>query len=194
MPESEMTQNLFLYGRPVSSPPEERLSPEAELVVRVCAGDSTAFSELYAMFAPLVHGILLARVPYDDVKDLVQDVFLAAYKNLSSLRDKSSVGPWLARIARNQAAEYYRYARPSVELLEEVRGRHNPMAEANEILGAIRTLPDSYRETLILRLIEGMTGNEIAERTGLKPESVRVNLHRGMELLRKKLGISGVKR
>jgi RNA polymerase sigma-70 factor (ECF subfamily) len=42
---------------------------------------------------------------------------------------------------------------------------------------------------MILRLVEGMTGQEIAERTGLKPESVRVNLHRGMRLLRKKLGI-----
>jgi RNA polymerase sigma-70 factor (ECF subfamily) len=61
--------------------------------------------------------------------------------------------------------------------------------EANEILGAIRSLPETYRETLVLRLVEGMTGNEIAERTGLRPESVRVNLHRGMELLRQKLGI-----
>jgi RNA polymerase sigma-70 factor (ECF subfamily) len=45
-----------------------------------------------------------------------------------------------------------------------------------------------------LRLIEGLTGNEIAERTGLTPESVRVNLHRGMDLLRQQLGIAGVKR
>ena len=60
-------------------------------------------------------------------------------------------------------------------------------------MSALRSLPEAYRETLMLRLVEGMTGVEIAERTGLKPESVRVNLHRGMEMLRQKLGIGGRK-
>jgi RNA polymerase sigma-70 factor, ECF subfamily len=45
-------------------------------------------------------------------------------------------------------------------------------------------LPEAYRETLMMRLVEGMTGPEIAARTGLTPDSVRVNLHRGMKLLR----------
>ena len=61
-------------------------------------------------------------------------------------------------------------------------------AKAEEILAIIRTLPDAYRETLVLRLVEGMTGPEIAARTGLTAASVRVNLHRGMKLLRTKLG------
>ena len=55
------------------------------------------------------------------------------------------------------------------------------------VLDVIRTLPAAYRETLVLRLVEGLTGPEIAERTGLTPASVRVNLHRGMALLRAKL-------
>jgi RNA polymerase sigma-70 factor (ECF subfamily) len=54
-------------------------------------------------------------------------------------------------------------------------------------LGEIQRLPEAYRETLILRLVEGMTGPEIAERTGLTHDSVRVNLHRGMKLLRERL-------
>jgi RNA polymerase sigma-70 factor (ECF subfamily) len=58
---------------------------------------------------------------------------------------------------------------------------------AAAILDAIRALPDAYRETLILRLVEGMTGPEIAARTGLTHGSVRVNLHRGMQQLRAKL-------
>jgi RNA polymerase sigma-70 factor (ECF subfamily) len=59
--------------------------------------------------------------------------------------------------------------------------------EALAILDIIRSLPEAYRETLIMRLVEGLTGPEIAERTGLTPASVRVNLHRGMKLLREKL-------
>lgn len=194
MPESEMTQDLFLYGQTAAAPAQAAVRPEARLVERVCDGDNGAFDELYRMFAPMVHGILLSRIPYDDVKDLVQEVFLAAYKNLPGLRDRNLVGAWLSKIARNHAAEYYRHSRPTEELSESLSGRHNPKAEAIEILTAIKDLPETYRETLVLRLIEGMTGNEIAERTGLTPESVRVNLHRGMDLLRKKLGISGVKK
>ena len=56
------------------------------------------------------------------------------------------------------------------------------------MLAAIRRLPEAYREPLILRLVEGMTGPEIAVRTGLTPGSVRVNLHRGMQMLRAQLG------
>jgi RNA polymerase sigma-70 factor, ECF subfamily len=56
------------------------------------------------------------------------------------------------------------------------------------VLDIIKALPEAYRETLVLRLAEGMTGPEIAERTGLTPESVRVNLHRGMKMLRERLG------
>jgi RNA polymerase sigma-70 factor (ECF subfamily) len=66
-------------------------------------------------------------------------------------------------------------------------------AEAAEALEIIRALPEAYRETLVLRLVEGMTGPEIAARTGLQPASVRVNLHRGMKLLRERLGMRGQK-
>ena len=66
-----------------------------------------------------------------------------------------------------------------------------PTAEATEALEAIRSLPEAYRETLMLRLVGGRNGPEIAERTGRTPASVRVNLHRGMKLLRSKLGLKG---
>ena len=59
------------------------------------------------------------------------------------------------------------------------------------MLEAIRALPEAYRETLVMRLCEGMSGPEIAAATGLEPGSVRINLHRGMKLLREKLGIDG---
>ncbi len=54
-------------------------------------------------------------------------------------------------------------------------------------LAVLRTLPETYREPLMLRLVEGMTGPEIAARMGLTHGSVRVNLHRGMRMLREKL-------
>mgnify|MGYP003694694447 CR=1 FL=1 len=77
----------------------------------------------------------------------------------------------------------------TVELTDDV-GRMDPdRTEALAVLGVIQTLPEAYRETLVLRLVEGMTGPEIAARTGLTAASVRVNLHRGMKQLRERLGV-----
>jgi len=91
-------------------------------------------------------------------------------------------------IARNRAMDFHRRSRETVEINDDLRGRESSEAKAEEILAIIRTLPDAYRETLVLRLVEGMTGPEIATRTGMTPASVRVNLHRGMKILRTKLG------
>ena len=164
---------------------------EPELVRAAQTGDRRAFGALYHRYARMVHGILLSRVPHEAVEDLVQDVFLAALPQLASLRDVSRFGGWLAAIARNRAVDYHRRSRPSAEYSEETDSYDGGLAgestdaEAMVILDAIRSLPEAYRETLILRLVEGMTGPEIADRTGLTHGSVRVNLHRGMQQLRK---------
>lgn len=163
---------------------------EAVLVSAALAGDRDGFGQLYALYAPLVHGILLARVPRAEVDDLGQDIFLHAYRKLHTLRDAAAFGPWIAMIARNRAVDFHRRSRETVELTDDVRDSNTSDARANEILELIRNLPDAYRETLVLRLVEGMTGPEIAARTGLTPASVRVNLHRGMKLLREKLGFT----
>jgi RNA polymerase sigma factor, sigma-70 family len=189
MPDSEMTSNLPLLARGETKTTASAVRLEARLVERIQAGDEEAFGEFYKMFAPMVHGIILARVPRDEVDDIVQEVFISAYKNLNTLRNKNAVGGWLAMITRNRAVEFFRQMKRTEELSEDLSRNDSSRTKANEILTAIRSFPDAYRETLILRLVEGMTGPEIAERTGLTPESVRVNLHRGMNLLRQKLGI-----
>jgi RNA polymerase sigma-70 factor (ECF subfamily) len=84
--------------------------------------------------------------------------------------------------------DFHRRAKDTVEVTEDLRSTDSSGTRAEEILELIRGLPEAYRETLVLRLVEGMTGPEIAERTGLTPASVRVNLHRGMKQLRQKLG------
>src|SRR5207247_192353 len=80
---------------------------------------------------------------------------------------------------------------PSVAELVVVGAAVQPSPEARRALAALRGLPDTYRETMIMRLVEGMTGPEIALRTGMTPDSVRVHLHRGMQLLRERLGAAG---
>ncbi len=165
-------------------------SADASLVEAVRRGDREAFERLYRLYAPLVHGILLARVPRNEVEDIVQDVFLLAFRKLHTLRDNGAFGSWVAMIARNRAMDFHRRAQVGEELTEDIpyaSGAETSGAGAKEILSIIRALPEAYRETLILRLVEGMSGPEIAARTGLQPDSVRVNLSRGMKMLREKL-------
>lgn len=167
----------------------EHAAEDAALVRRAGAGDEAAFGLLYARYARVVHGLLLARVGPDDADDLVQDVFLTAWRRLDALRDPGAFGGWLAAIARNRAMDFHRRQPPSAELPADLAAKDATVerAEAVRVLAVIRTLPPAYRETLVLRLVEGLSGPEIAERTGLTAPSVRVNLHRGMKLLREKL-------
>lgn len=165
------------------------ISEEALLVKAVRHGQQEAFAKLYRLYAPLVHGIVLARVPFAEVDDLVQDVFLIAIKKIHTLRDDSAFGAWIAMIARNRAMDFHRRKRETQELTEDLASHERVESDrdAANVLEVICGLPEAYRETLVLRLVEGMTGPEIAGRTGLTPASVRVNLHRGMKLLREKL-------
>jgi RNA polymerase sigma-70 factor (ECF subfamily) len=164
--------------------------PELAATIRaVVSGDQAAFARLYAEYVRMVHAILLGRVPHRDVDDLVQDVFITAYTRLRELRDAAAFGGWLATIARNRATDYLRQAREPVELPPDLPGGDPIESETFAVLDIIRKLPEAYRETLLMRLVEGMTGDEIARRTGLTPGSVRVNLHRGMKMLREQLGL-----
>src|SRR5689334_13266311 len=113
MPDSEMTGNMFFFAKSETAATAPKMTAQGQIVERVMSGDAEAFGELYKMYAPMVHGIILSRVRRDEVDDIVQEVFLSAYKNLNSLRDRSEVGAWLAMIARNRAAEFYRAAKPT---------------------------------------------------------------------------------
>src|SRR6476660_5295200 len=169
----------------MASVPGERLEPfgkglEAQTAARECVliadgrddrelvnaarqGDRAAFGLLYNRYARMVHGILLARIPVRDVNDLVHDVFLRALHRLHSLRDAARFGAWLAVIARNRANDYHRDAVEEVEFSDEIAAAgatDAPDEETASVLAAIRGLKETYRETLLLRLVEGMTGPE----------------------------------
>jgi RNA polymerase sigma-70 factor (ECF subfamily) len=196
---------LSELGAPRSGPPavnaaHETGGPDDALVRAAQHGDRAAFGLLYARYSRMVHGILLARVPFSDVDDLVQDVFLQALPRLNTLREVSRFPGWLASIARNRATDFHRRVKltdefnegsDSAQSITPVPSANHPShsrTEAHAVLDAIRSLPDAYREPLILRLVEGLTGPEIAARTGLTHGSVRVNLHRGMLQLRELIG------
>jgi RNA polymerase sigma-70 factor (ECF subfamily) len=156
------------------------------------AGDRHAFGELYTRYAGVIYAIASSRLTFDQANDVVQDVFLRALRELDTLRSATAFGSWLTAIARNAVRDVERQMRPTVTMeREQLRaGTQHEEMDARAALRAIRRLPAAYRDTLSMRLIRGMTGPEIASRTGMTPASVRVNLHRGMKLLREQLTTS----
>jgi RNA polymerase sigma-70 factor (ECF subfamily) len=156
-------------------------------------GCQAAFARLYRRFLPLVHGILLARFRPALADELSQECFATAFARLAQLQDDRRFGAWIATIARR-----IQPARTGCEVAaddrwEPVSAETSPEdgAEASRLLRAVADLPEAYRETLMLRLVEGLSGPEIAALTGRTPDSVRVNLHRGMDKLRRSLGLAG---
>ncbi|HTE43483.1 MAG TPA: sigma-70 family RNA polymerase sigma factor [Steroidobacteraceae bacterium] len=156
------------------------------------SGSHPAFVKLHRRYVALVHGVLLSRFRPAIAEELTQECFLVAYKKISQLREPASFAPWMVAIARRMEApgEQHTEALENHEPLDTA----NPEAQidAAKVLNVIRRLPEAYRETLVLRLVEGMSGAEIATATGLSPDSVRVNLHRGMQKLRDALGLQAI--
>jgi RNA polymerase sigma-70 factor, ECF subfamily len=188
--------------QPVRPPPHEQEEAvdagpcDAPLVASARNGDRAAWAQLYRRYAPVVHGVLLARVGVRraDADDLTHDVFLQAMRHLGDIREGAAVGGWLIAIARNAAISLSRRPRPgSIAEFDRAARPNEPRGEESEqaerVLAVIRSLPEAYRETLVLRLVEGLTGPALASRMGMTHGSVRVNLHRGMQLLKERLGI-----
>lgn len=159
----------------------------ADLVVAAQRGNRDAFAALYARLHRVVHAVALARVAACDAGDVVQDAFADAWEKLVRLREPAAFPGWLMTIARNRAIDAARRRRP-VDVAADLAVDPPPRLEAAAALRAIRELPETYRETLMMRLVEGLSGPEIADHTGMSPDSVRVHLHRGMKLLRERLG------
>lgn len=182
--------------------PSPRAPAEPAWVARVEAaagGDQAAFRALHREFGGMVHGLLLARVDAATADDLTQEVFLSAWRRLDRLHEPRAWPAYLATIARNRALDHIRRDRrpgtlPPESELAAARPDAATQLEAERLLELIRELPSALAEPLILRLVEGLSGPEIAEQTGLSPGYVRVNLHRGMKLLRERLRSRGDER
>jgi RNA polymerase sigma-70 factor (ECF subfamily) len=158
-------------------------------------GDREAFARLYETMYPVVCGVLQAHTDRSHVEDLAQEVFAKALNALPTLRDPEAVGAWLCTMARNEARMRHRRSWRSVPLADQLPadGKNSDLLlDAERALAAIRALPAPFREPLLLRLVHGLSGPEIAEHLGMTHGSLRVNLHRGMTMLRARLGVENL--
>lgn len=166
-------------------------------IERAREGHRRSFEKLWKRHAAFVHMILLSMVDPHEIPDLMQDVAMAAWSGVTQLEHGDRFRSWLAAIARNRGRdarrklqERWNVTEASEDELHEVLvpAEADACAQADEALEHLRQLPRCYREPLTLRLVGQWSGAEIAAHLDMTQGSVRVNLHRGMTLLRKSLG------
>lgn len=132
---------------------------------------------------------------HEQAKDILQDTFLRAFNKFESFQDGNSKA-WIFRIARNLTMDYFRKKNPIAYLLDSItviQTEHNPEQitmlneSEQELYIALRKLKRQYRDVIILRKIKEFSINETAAILGWSQSKVKVNLHRGMAVLKKEL-------
>ena len=170
---------------------------DREIVDRVLAGDDSAFGRIVTRWqGPLVTlGYRFARDP-GRAEDLAQEAFLRAYRTLGSWRGDSAFSTWLFALALNMFRSELRRIPPrsvSIDDVAELRDDRSgaPDVDSAErdraVRAAVQTLPAKYREALIVFYFHGSDIAVTAKTLGVPEGTVKARLHRGRELLRRKL-------
>lgn len=150
--------------------------------------------EVWEAFNRQLYGFIRRRVNNEqDAEDLLQEVFLRVHTRLDGLHDHERISPWLYQVARNAIIDYYRGKRDLTPLLEQFPSSDelpeaDPAAEiAAGLAEMVLSLPEPYRETMVLSEIQGKKHKEIADQLGLSLSGVKTRVVRGRELLREDL-------
>jgi len=169
-----------------------RAVEDTDLISRVRRGDVEAFNLLVSRWEKRVFNYLLRMTAsQDDALDLSQDVFLKAYQNIRKLDVPARFGPWLYRIAHNEAFSLFRKRRPET-VLEEAHSEKNPapgfsMDLSLAVTAALDRLNPEQRETVVLKVYEGFKFEEIAEVLSCPVSTVKSRLYTALDLLKREL-------
>ena len=167
-----------------------------ELVRRAGQGDEAAFESLYRAHAGRVYALCL-RMLGDPVhaQELVQDVFVQAWRRLETFGGQSAFSTWLHRLAVNQVLMERRGAeRRSRRVVAQDSGAHDGPAAAPpeglrlDLERAIAALPEGAREVFLLHDVEGYSHEEIGQIVGIASGTSKAHLFRARRLLRETLG------
>jgi RNA polymerase sigma-70 factor, ECF subfamily len=186
-------------------------SAEAEFIERLKRGEAAAFEEWVADRSGEIYGLLLRLTENsEEARDLTQETFLRAFQSIDRFRGEADLRTWIYRIAINQARNRWRWwrrrRRDSTVSLDAATGHANQpliatLAESSDnpeqkalaherelaLRAALQKLGGAYRETVILRDIEGFSYEEIAATLGVNVGTVKSRLARGRQELRRRL-------
>jgi RNA polymerase sigma-70 factor (ECF subfamily) len=181
---------------------------DRQLVAQAQAGDISAFEALVEAHRDKVYGLALRMTRSEaDAAEITQDTFLSAYQHLKDFRGDAAFGSWVHRIAANNALMRLRHRRVVQAAEEELQGQEFTERESlavyptqdwsrsaegkildaelgRAIQGATDRLPEGYREVFLLKDVEGLSYEQIAEVTGDSIPAIKSRLHRARLALR----------
>ena len=164
-----------------------------DLVAAASAGDREALRDLLAAAQPDIRRYARRSCrSTSDAEDAVQETLFVLYRHLASLRQASHISTWLFTVVRRQCQRLSRSMLGTpvdlAQVADDGRLALRPTADLRiDVANAIQSLPDHYRQVVLLRDVKELTINEIAQRLGLTREAAKARLHRARQLIREYL-------
>ncbi|MDR2890522.1 MAG: sigma-70 family RNA polymerase sigma factor [Alistipes sp.] len=169
------------------------VASDADLVRMVIGGDGRAFEHLFDRYGASLHRLYLGRTGNaDDTDDLIQEVFVKAFLNLSSYDARYAFGQWIYTIAKNTFIDYVRRRRDDLSI-DNTRGEYirqpaSPAPDPEEGIirsqqwaqfeGHLAKMSPKYRRLVELRFFKELSYEEIAAQLSLPLGTVKTQIHR----------------
>jgi len=171
-----------------------QLENEQKLIAAAQQGEQAAFGQIYDYYFPKVFGRVCSLVPRDAADDVTQEIFISIARSLDSFSGRSSFSTWLYRIVKRRVADFYRKRSRRVEKipLEDVPepAAENPFDSVKDqifLREALRLLPESHREVILLRIADGLPFKEIAEHLDISLAAAKMRFYRAIESCQEKV-------
>ena len=184
---------------------------ERDLVGRMRARDGSAVADLASLYGPRIQQLAFRYLRnWEDAEEVAQDVLMKVYRKIEAFRGDAALSSWIYRITFNTAMSRLRSVRANraLEVAPPEPGFDQPEASPAEpadwtdladdqvmraqmrdqLVGALRHLPEVYRVPVLLRDIHGLSTEEASAILKVKPQTLKSRLHRGRLILRKHLG------
>ncbi len=164
---------------------------DSALLARARAGDADAFSRLTEPLRGQVYSVLVGMVGPMDAEDLLQEVFVRAYRAIGRFRGDSALRTWLTRIAINLAIRHTQRRRESRVLedaeLERLSYEPEDVATRLAVRQAVQELSPKLRAAVVLFYFEGLALNDVADAIGINRGTVASRLHEARRILKQRL-------
>jgi len=163
--------------------------------LKLKSGDSDAFAFFYDKYVARIYRFVLIKVSSKQIaEDLTQEIFLKVWQHLVDKKDIKSFQSFIFRVAYNSVIDHYRqndrqelpldYIKESEDLVSDDALTLDDKIDSTALLEKIRELKSEYQEVLLLRYIESLSIDEIAEITQKEKNNVRVLIHRALSKLK----------
>ena len=178
---------------------EGKVSPsDAELIERCLRKDNTAWDQVVARFRRKIFHIAYKFTgKHDEAEDLTQEIFLKVFRSLEKFNRDADFSTWLSSVARNYCIDHYRASKREREVLVEdlvafdlapasSGNPHRTLEERDRssfVRKGLEMLPEKLREAVVLRDLQGLSYQEMADQLRLPEGTVKSRINRGREEL-----------